>query len=42
LTEPLSWPNTKLVTQDAVEAVREYVPTVLAGPPGTARTTPSN
>jgi dihydrofolate reductase len=23
LTEPLSWPNTKLVTQDAVEAVRE-------------------
>ena len=23
LTEPLSWPNTQLVTQDAVEAVRE-------------------
>jgi hypothetical protein len=23
LTEPLSWPNTKLVTRDAVEAVRE-------------------
>jgi dihydrofolate reductase len=23
LAEPLSWPNTKLVTQDAVEAVRE-------------------
>ena len=23
LTEPLSWPNTQLVTQDAVEAVRQ-------------------
>jgi dihydrofolate reductase len=23
LTEPLSWPNTRLISQDAVEAVRE-------------------